>query len=133
MAASKSLGRLCGHDFLTTFKEIRTMTYITRWEPFREINSLQNQMNRLFQDFGRGSQDELMTTGFIPAVDVYEDEQNLTLSLEVPGWMRMTSTSVWRTTSSRSAASVVSRRSRRKRISTASSAATAASVVPSLC
>src|SRR5947209_6515669 len=85
MIASKSLGRLCGHDFLTTFKEIRTMTYITRWEPFRELNSLQSQMNRLFQDFGRGSQDELMTTGFIPAVDVYEDEQNLTLSLEVPG------------------------------------------------
>ena len=26
-----------------------------------------------------------MTTCFIPAVDVYEDEQNLTLSLEVPG------------------------------------------------
>jgi len=61
------------------------MTYITRWEPFRELNSLQNQMNRLFQDFGRGSQYELMTTGFVPAVDVYEDEQNLTLSLEVPG------------------------------------------------
>jgi HSP20 family protein len=61
------------------------MTYITRWEPFREIGNLQTQMNRLFQDFGRSGSDELMTTGFVPAVDVYEDEQNLTLNLEVPG------------------------------------------------
>jgi len=61
------------------------MTYITRWEPFREFNTLQNQMNRLFQDFGRGSQDELMTSGFVPAVDVYEDEHSLVLNLEVPG------------------------------------------------
>ena len=61
------------------------MTYITRWEPFREIGNLQTQMNRLFQDFGRSGNDELMATGFMPAVDVYEDEQNLTLNLEVPG------------------------------------------------
>ena len=61
------------------------MTYITRWEPFRELSNLQNQMNRLFQDYGRGSQDELMTTGFVPAVDVYEDEHSIALNLEVPG------------------------------------------------
>jgi HSP20 family protein len=61
------------------------MTYITRWEPFRELGNLQSQMNRLFQDFGRSGNDELMTTGFVPAVDVYEDEHNLTLNLEVPG------------------------------------------------
>jgi len=61
------------------------MTYITRWEPFRELGNLQSQMNRLIQDFGRGSNDELMTTGFVPAVDVYEDEHGLTLNLEVPG------------------------------------------------
>src|SRR5438876_2693604 len=68
-----------------TFKETCTMTYITRWETFRELGTLQSQMNRLFQDFGRGSNDELMTAGFVPAVDVYEDEHNLTLKLEVPG------------------------------------------------
>jgi len=61
------------------------MTYITRWEPFRELGNLQNQMNRLIQDFGRGSNDELMTTGFVPPVDVYEDEHSLTLTLEIPG------------------------------------------------
>lgn len=61
------------------------MTYITRFEPFRDLLNLQGQMNRLFQDFGRGS-DELMTSGtFVPPVDIYEDEHSITLSLEVPG------------------------------------------------
>ena len=62
------------------------MTMITRWEPFRELNTLQDRLNRLFQDsYARGT-DELMTTGnFVPAVDVYEDEQAITLKVEVPG------------------------------------------------
>jgi HSP20 family protein len=61
------------------------MTYITRFEPFRDLLNLQGQVNRLFQDFGRGS-DELMTTGsFVPPVDIYEDEHSISLRLEVPG------------------------------------------------
>ena len=58
---------------------------VTRWDPFREISSLQNRVNNLFQDYGRG-QDELTTTSsFVPAVDVYEDEHKVTLKLEIPG------------------------------------------------
>jgi HSP20 family protein len=61
------------------------MTMITRWDPFRELNQLQGSLNRLFQDYSRGS-DELTTSGsFVPAVDVYEDEHNLVLKMEVPG------------------------------------------------
>ena len=61
------------------------MTYITRFEPFRDLLNLQGQVNRLFQDFGRGS-DELMTTGtFVPPVDIYEDEHSISLRLEVAG------------------------------------------------
>lgn len=59
---------------------------ITRWDPFRELSSLQNRVNSLFQDYGRSSQDELSTTAsFVPAVDVYEDEHKVTLKLEIPG------------------------------------------------
>src|SRR5262249_28164079 len=60
---------------------------ITRWDPFRELASLQNRVNSLFQDFNRGQgQDDLLTTGnFVPAVDVYEDEHKITLKLEIPG------------------------------------------------
>ncbi len=61
------------------------MTMITRWDPFRDINQLQGSLNRLFQDYNRGS-DELTTSGsFVPAVDVYDDEHNLVLKMEVPG------------------------------------------------
>ena len=59
---------------------------ITRWDPFRELSTLQNRVNSLFQDYGRPSQDELIASGsFVPAVDVYEDEHKVTLKLEVPG------------------------------------------------
>ena len=59
---------------------------ITRWDPFRELSTLQNRVNSLFQDYGRPSQDELTASGsFVPAVDVYEDEHKVTLKLEVPG------------------------------------------------
>lgn len=61
------------------------MTYITRFQPFGDFSSLQNQVNQLFRDFTRGT-DELMTSGtFVPAADVYEDEHSITLKLEVPG------------------------------------------------
>ena len=59
---------------------------ITRWDPFRELASLQNRVNGLFQDYGRSNNDELATSGsFVPAVDVYEDEHKVVLKLEVPG------------------------------------------------
>jgi HSP20 family protein len=63
------------------------MTLLTRWDPFREFVTLQDRMNRLFRDsFGPEGQDEaLTTTAFAPPVDVYEDEHNVTLKIEVPG------------------------------------------------
>jgi HSP20 family protein len=62
------------------------MTVLTRWDPFREFNTLQDRMNRLFHDsFGEGREEALTTTAFAPPVDVYEDEHNVTLKIEVPG------------------------------------------------
>ena len=62
------------------------MTVLTRWDPFREFSTLQDCMNRLFQDsFGQGREEALTTSSFAPAVDVYEDEHNITLKIEVPG------------------------------------------------
>jgi HSP20 family protein len=57
---------------------------ITRWDPFRDFAALQNRLNAAFQDLNRG-QDELTTSGFVPAVDIYEDEHKITLKVEVPG------------------------------------------------
>jgi HSP20 family protein len=62
------------------------MTVLTRWEPFHEFSTLQDRMNRLFRETQGNSQDETLTnSSFAPAVDVYEDEHNVTLKIEVPG------------------------------------------------
>ena len=63
------------------------MTVITRWDPFREFSTLQDRMNRLFREsYGpEGREESLTTTSFAPPVDVYEDEHNVTLKIEVPG------------------------------------------------
>jgi HSP20 family protein len=62
------------------------MTLLTRWDPFREFVTLQDRMNRLLRERGSDGQDEALTsTSFAPPVDVYEDEHNVTLKIEVPG------------------------------------------------
>ncbi len=61
------------------------MTMITRWDPFREFVTLQDRMNRLFPRGPEGQDEALTTTAFAPPVDVYEDEHNVTLKIEVPG------------------------------------------------
>ena len=63
------------------------MTVITRWDPFREFSTLQDRMNRLFREsYGpEGREESLTSTTFAPPVDVYEDEHNVTLKIEVPG------------------------------------------------
>jgi HSP20 family protein len=62
------------------------MTVLTRWEPFRELNTLQSRLNRLFDEQLRGGNEESLSAGaFVPPVDVYEDEHSIQLKLEVPG------------------------------------------------
>ena len=61
------------------------MTMLTRWDPFRELNVLQDRMNRLFQDFTPRGEQELTAGNFVPPVDIYEDEQGITVKAELPG------------------------------------------------
>jgi HSP20 family protein len=62
------------------------MTVLTRFEPFREFSTLQDRINRVFRAHTPAGQDEALTTSsFAPAVDVYEDDHNVTLKIEVPG------------------------------------------------
>ncbi|MFY9904008.1 MAG: Hsp20/alpha crystallin family protein [Terriglobales bacterium] len=63
------------------------MTLITRYDPFREFVTLQDRMSRLFRDprLAEGQDESLTSTAFAPPVDVYEDEHNVTLKIEVPG------------------------------------------------
>ncbi|SNT32589.1 heat shock protein Hsp20 [Granulicella rosea] len=68
------------------------MTTMTRFVPFRtpleDVAVLQNRLNSIFNDFARpaeGQTESLSTGNFMPAVDIYEDAQRLSLKLEVPG------------------------------------------------
>jgi HSP20 family protein len=66
------------------------MTVLTRWEPFRQSATMQdrmNVMNRLLRESysPEGPEEALTTTNYAPPVDIYEDEHNITLKLEVPG------------------------------------------------
>jgi HSP20 family protein len=60
---------------------------ITRWETYRDVLALQNRMNSLFQDFSHnnGDNEQVTAAGFVPPVDIYEDEHKLVLKLEIPG------------------------------------------------
>jgi HSP20 family protein len=62
------------------------MTVLTRWDPYRELNTLQDRMNRLFNaSFAEARDESLTSSSFAPAVDVYEGEHDVTLKIEVPG------------------------------------------------
>lgn len=54
------------------------------YSPFREIEAMQRQMNRLFDNLV-GFTEENYNTSFIPAAEIQETDQDLHLKLEVPG------------------------------------------------
>src|SRR5215207_7700992 len=61
-----------------------TMTTLVRWEPFREIAALQNDMGRLMSAFlGQTNGDTAAT--WIPAVDAWETENELVYAFDLPG------------------------------------------------
>jgi len=61
------------------------MTLLTRWDPFHEFALMQNRMNRMYQDYTPGMEEQLSSAQIVPPVDVYEDEHHLTLKAELPG------------------------------------------------
>jgi HSP20 family protein len=59
------------------------MATLVRWEPFREIAALQNEMSRfmngLLEGNGRTNQ------AWVPALDVWETEEEIVYALDLPG------------------------------------------------
>ncbi|HEY6273578.1 MAG TPA: Hsp20/alpha crystallin family protein [Terriglobales bacterium] len=55
------------------------MTMITRIDPFRELATFFGNFSDL------SAKDQLAAGKFVPPVDVYEDEHNLVLKMEIPG------------------------------------------------
>ena len=69
---------------------------MAQWNPLHDLMSLQDRMNRLFEDAsqrrtgGAEVQDELQKADWYPAADVYENETEFTVAVDVPGIDRAT-------------------------------------------
>ena len=55
------------------------MTTIVRWTPFRELDTMERRMRRMFKEAG-------LTSALPPAADVYETADEFVIELEVPGY-----------------------------------------------
>lgn len=63
---------------------------VVKYDPFRELRSLQDEMTRLFTGTMPASMNrEEMTRGsWAPSVDIFEDKDRLILEAELPGMSR---------------------------------------------
>lgn len=59
------------------------MTTLIRWEPFRELASLHNEMSRLMNTALEGN--GRTTQNWVPALDVWETENTIVYAFDLPG------------------------------------------------
>jgi HSP20 family protein len=56
-----------------------------RWDPFRTLTTLQDEVNRLFDgNLGRTSREASTLSAWAPAVDIVENEKELVLKADLP-------------------------------------------------
>ena len=58
---------------------------IKRWDPFRDLMSIQNEMNRLFGRTYGGDVGETSRGAWTPALDVFETQEKFVITMELPG------------------------------------------------
>jgi HSP20 family protein len=58
---------------------------LVRWEPFRELAALQNEMSRWMSALPASGAGNGQSSSWLPAVDVWETESDLVLSFDLPG------------------------------------------------
>lgn len=62
---------------------------IVRYDPFRDLRTLQEEVNRLFSTNLRGFGDEGIARGaWTPSVDIFENKDQIVLEAELPGMKR---------------------------------------------
>ena len=60
------------------------MNSITRWDPFRGLSTLQDEVNRLFDSTFKANSSSSTLTSWAPAVDIYETENELVVKADLP-------------------------------------------------
>lgn len=63
---------------------LTVMRTIARWEPFRGVSTLQDQINRLFNEGFERTKEESSLSAWAPAVDIYETEHELVVKADLP-------------------------------------------------
>ena len=62
---------------------------LVRLDPFRDLRAVQGRFDRLFSDAiarrTNGGEDEPLRASWLPAVDVHENDNQITLRAELPG------------------------------------------------
>src|ERR687891_2480794 len=61
------------------------MTSLIRWEPIRELDSLQSELNRTFDGFFGARGNGISSRRWIPAMDLAETDEHLVLRADLPG------------------------------------------------
>lgn len=61
---------------------------IVRWDPFRELVSLSNRLDRVLSEAPRFGRDTESYGNWIPPVDIFEKNDELVLRAELPGMDR---------------------------------------------
>ena len=64
------------------------MSTIVRWDPFKELATVQDRMNRMFNDVWgrtRRADDDYISGSWMPSVDVRETKDALEIAAELPG------------------------------------------------
>ena len=59
------------------------MATLVRWDPFREMAALQNEMGRFFNLFREGNGQTQQS--WVPALDVWETENDIVYAFDLPG------------------------------------------------
>lgn len=61
---------------------------MTRWDPFRDLEALRENVNRLFQESMTPRREFHTAQAWAPVVDVVEDEEKIIVRAELPGLKR---------------------------------------------
>ena len=61
---------------------------LVRWEPGREVDSLQSEVNRVFDAFFGGSGSASRARRWVPPMDLVETDDHLVLRADLPGMKR---------------------------------------------
>src|SRR3954464_7729085 len=61
---------------------------VVKYDPFRELRSLQDEMTRLFAGVSPSNREEFLSGNWAPHVDIFENQDHLVLEADLPGMNR---------------------------------------------